>query len=103
MEILYIEKGSTSNDFWGGYLQECPLYVILWSKDEINDVQNGGYSFMNLPNDPIMLYSVINLKLRDFYSGLDALCEDLDVDKEELVKKLAAAGFIYNAEQNQFV
>ena len=50
-----------------------------------------------------MLYSVINLKLRDFYSGLDALCEDLDVDKEELVKKLAAAGFIYNAEQNQFV
>ena len=58
---------------------------------------------MNLPNDPIMLYSVINLKLRDFYSSLDVLCEDLDVDKEELVKKLAAVGFSYDAEQNQFV
>ena len=33
---------------------------------------------MALPNDPIMLLSVINLKLRDFYPTLDALCEDLD-------------------------
>ena len=37
---------------------------------------------MQLPNDPIMLMSVINLKLRDFYSNLDALCEDMDIDKE---------------------
>lgn len=58
---------------------------------------------MNLPNDPIMLYSVINLKLRDFYSSLDALCEDMDVNKEELVKKLAAAGFNYDEENNCFV
>lgn len=58
---------------------------------------------MNLPSDPIMLYSIVNLKLRDFYSGLDALCEDLDVDKEELVKKLATAGFTYDEEHNCFV
>ncbi len=58
---------------------------------------------MNLPNDPIMLYSVINLKLRDFYSSLDALCEDMDVNKEELVKKLSAAGFNYDEENNCFV
>ena len=58
---------------------------------------------MNLPNDPIMLYSVINLKLRDFYSGLDALCEDMDINKEDLVAKLAAAGFTYNEEHNCFV
>ena len=32
---------------------------------------------MALPNDPIMLLSMINLKLRDFYPTLDALCEDL--------------------------
>ena len=58
---------------------------------------------MNLPNDPIMLYSVINLKLRDFYSSLDALCEDMDVNKEELVAKLASAGFTYNEENNCFL
>jgi len=58
---------------------------------------------MDLPKDPIMLYSIINLKLRDYYSNLDALCEDLDVDKEELVKKLGAVGFEYNKETNQFM
>ncbi|MBR6642845.1 MAG: DUF4250 domain-containing protein [Lachnospiraceae bacterium] len=57
---------------------------------------------MNLPNDPVMLLSVINLKLRDFYSDLDALCEDLSIEKEALIKKLAAAGFEYNEEENCF-
>ena len=55
-----------------------------------------------LPSDPIMLLSVINLKLRDNYSSLDALCEDMDVSKEELVKKLAEVGYKYNASVNQF-
>lgn len=58
---------------------------------------------MNLPSDPVMLYSVINLKLRDFYSSLDELCEDMDVNKEELINKLAAAGFEYNEENNCFI
>lgn len=58
---------------------------------------------MKLPSDPVMLYSVINLKLRDFYSGLDALCEDLEVNKEELIAKLASAGYVYDEENNCFV
>lgn len=58
---------------------------------------------MNLPSDPIMLYSVINLKLRDFYSSLDALCEDMNVSKEELLEKLAAAGFTYDEEKKCFI
>jgi len=58
---------------------------------------------MSLPNDPIMLYSVVNLKLRDFYSNLDALCEDMDVNKDELVSKLATAGFEYDEQNNCFV
>ncbi len=57
---------------------------------------------MPLPNDPVMLMSVINLKLRDFYSNLDALCEDMDVDKDELLEKLSSAGFDYDEEHNQF-
>lgn len=58
---------------------------------------------MNLPNDPMMLYSFINLKLRDYYSSLDALCDDLQLEKEEIIKKLGAAGFEYNEEGNCFV
>jgi hypothetical protein len=58
---------------------------------------------MNLPKDPMMLYSVINLKLRDFYPSLDALCEDMDVNKEELVAVLAAVGFEYDKDHNCFI
>ena len=39
-----------------------------------------------LPEDPMMLMSVINMKLRDFYDSLEALCSDLDVDQKELEK-----------------
>lgn len=57
---------------------------------------------MELPKDPMMLFSVINMKLRDFYPSLDALCSDLNVSKDEIVKRLKEAGFEYNAEQNKF-
>ena len=56
---------------------------------------------MQLPNDPYMLLSMINMKLRDFYPDLDALCEDMNVDKEELCSKLTA-GFEYSKENNKF-
>ena len=58
---------------------------------------------MALPNDPIMLLSVVNLKLRDFYKNLDALCEDMDADKAGLCAKLNAVGYEYDAQRNQFV
>ena len=58
---------------------------------------------MALPNDPIMLLSVVNLKLRDFYKNLDALCEDLDAHKAELCAKLNNAGYEYDPQKNQFV
>ena len=58
---------------------------------------------MSLPVDPIMLLSVVNLKLRDFYKNLDALCEDLDADKADLCAKLKAAGDEYDPQRNQFI
>ena len=58
---------------------------------------------MSLPNDPIMLLSVVNLKLRDFYKDLDALCDDMDADRADLCAKLRAAGYEYNPQRNQFV
>lgn len=57
---------------------------------------------MNLPKDPVMLYSAVNMKLRDQYDSLDALCDDLDLDRATLEETLAAAGFTYNPAANQF-
>ena len=55
-----------------------------------------------LPKDPMILLSVVNTKLRDEYDSLDQLCADLDEARSELEKKLAAAGFCYSEEFNQF-
>lgn len=55
-----------------------------------------------IPQDPIILLSFINMKLRDEYPSLDALCEDLDIDKLALIEKLHQAGFEYSAENNKF-
>lgn len=57
---------------------------------------------MELPNDPMMLFSVVNMKLRDCYASLDELCEDMNVDKEKLITQLKAAGFEYSKENNKF-
>ena len=44
---------------------------------------------MNLPNDPFILLSLINMKLRDSYPSLDELCEDI-----------RSAGFYRNKAKN---
>ena len=56
-----------------------------------------------LPNDPMILLSYLNTKLRDEYDSLSALCEDLELDEEEIKAKLAAIGFSYDAERRRFV
>ena len=56
-----------------------------------------------LPNDPIMLLSFVNMKLRDHYASLAALCEDMDVNREEIIAKLAEVGYEYSTERNQFI
>lgn len=56
----------------------------------------------NLPNDPFMLFSVINTYLRDRYASLQDLCDDLQVDRGQLEDRLAQAGFVYNPAQNKF-
>ena len=56
-----------------------------------------------LPGDPVMLLGVVNTKLRDFYSSLDALCDDMQIDREELTKKLGLIDYTYDPVKNQFV
>lgn len=48
------------------------------------------------PKDPAMLMSWINLKLRDFYGDLNELCEDLEIDKDDVISILHKAGYEYN-------
>lgn len=57
---------------------------------------------MELPQDPMMLFSTINMKLRDLYASLDELCQKEDIDKDELLRRLADAGFEYSEEYNKF-
>lgn len=56
-----------------------------------------------LPTEPMMLLSVVNTKLRDFYGSLKELCEDLEVNPEELKQKLSQIDYVYNAELNRFI
>ena len=56
-----------------------------------------------LPKDPVMLLSVINMKLRDRYASLDALCEDMDADKAQIIAALGEIGYEYSKEANQFI
>ena len=56
-----------------------------------------------LPKDSVMLLSFVNMKLRDFYKSLDALCEDLDAEKDYIVEKLSDIGYHYDEDKNRFV
>ncbi|WP_461810147.1 DUF4250 domain-containing protein [Faecalimonas sp.] len=57
----------------------------------------------NLPKDAFLLLSVLNTKLRDYYGSLDALCEDMNEDKTDIVRKLENLGYEYDEGTNQFV
>ena len=56
-----------------------------------------------LPQDPIILLSYVNTKLRDDYDSLDELCAALDADREELVRRLEAVGYTYDEDKNRFL
>ena len=58
---------------------------------------------MNLPKDPMLLLSVVNTKLRDQYTSLDALCEDMQADREKMETKLQNIDHTYDENTNQFV
>ena len=59
-------------------------------------------NYEELPKDPFMLLSFVNMKLRDEYASLDEMCSDMDIDKESLTNTLQSAGFTYDATLNKF-
>ena len=58
---------------------------------------------MDMPNDSAILLSVVNMKLRDFYADLDALCSDLEWSRAEVEEKLGKIAYKYDETRNQFV
>lgn len=56
-----------------------------------------------LPKDPVILLSVVNTRLRDCCDCLASLCAQNDISPEELCQTLAAIGYHYDREQNQFI
>lgn len=55
-----------------------------------------------LPKDPVMLLSIINMKLRDQFTELDQLCEYYNVSREHLTKRISLVGYSYDQNLNQF-
>lgn len=55
-----------------------------------------------LPSNPQILLSVINTKLRDFYTTLETLADELDESLDEINEILNSIGYYYDKELNQF-
>ena len=73
---------------------EGDMVVIQIPRMEVKD--------MNLPKDPYMLLSVVNMKLRDNYKSFDELCEDMDCDAAEITAAMEKLGYVYDKKVNQF-
>ena len=51
----------------------------------------------------MILLSYINTQLRDFYPSLEEFGKTQSVDTQEIIEKLSAIGYEYNAELNKFI
>ncbi|MCM1348657.1 MAG: DUF4250 domain-containing protein [Firmicutes bacterium] len=56
-----------------------------------------------LPSDPAILLSFLNMKLRDFYDTPEALCREMDIDPDEFNSYIASKGISYFPEGHRFV
>lgn len=57
----------------------------------------------SLPKDPVLMLSVVNTELRDYYPSLDALCKDKAVEKDMIIDALRSIDYEYDEGKNQFV
>lgn len=72
-------------------------------KNAENDRERRREKMANIPKDPVMLLSYINMQLRDHYPDMDELCKTLDLDRKEVDEKLASVDYEYDPEKNQYV
>ena len=74
----------------------CRIYCVILR------VEKNTMEMDKLPKDPAMLMSFLNMKLRDNYSSLDELCDDMGIDRKELLDRMNELGMEYLPEQNKF-
>ena len=55
-----------------------------------------------IPENPVMLLSFVNTKLRDQFENLESFCDYYDLSQEDLEAKLKSIDYTYNKELNQF-
>lgn len=55
-----------------------------------------------MPEDPVMLMSFVNMRLRDGELTLDEFCKDMGMNRDELERRMAVGGFEYNYQANKF-
>ncbi len=58
---------------------------------------------MDIPQDPIILLSFVNTKLRDQFATLEEFCDLYEVDEETLRTTLSLVDYQYDEITNQFV
>lgn len=56
-----------------------------------------------MPKDPMMLFSYVNMKLRDNGISLDELCASEGVTRQDVEKILSDVGFVYDSELRKFI
>ena len=56
-----------------------------------------------LPNDPMMLLSFVNTRMRDDKLSLEELCKQFDVETKEIEEKLDKIGYTYNNDLKKFL
>ncbi len=56
-----------------------------------------------LPNDPVMLLSFVNTRMRDEHINLTELCRQFGVNRDGIENKLKNIGYLYNEELNKFI
>lgn len=57
----------------------------------------------SIPNNPMMLLSFTNTKLRDEFSSLDDMCYELEINRQEIEDKLDMIDYHYDSKLNRFV
>ena len=79
--------------------------IVITEKRMISCCEGKGDQDMptGLPKDPVLLLSVVNTKLRDYYPALDAMCEDMGADRDEIIDILRGIGYEYDEGRKQFV
>ena len=97
--MIYVANMNYTIIRWNVHRRMDRIYTELFSVNCPAKVKEE----IMLPSDPDMLASFLNMKLRDQYASLDALCDDLELNKEEIVAKLKEADYDYIPARNQFL